>query len=113
MRESGDLVSFQFGDEQWPLEPKTAFYDWLYLQALRQQPELAVELLKFEGFTDIEFNPKRSINCQARAAALYVALAKRGLWDKAISSKEAYLRIVLENCQEMIQAQFTFSTERS
>lgn len=29
------------------------------------------EFLTFELFTDIEFNPKKSINCQARSCALY------------------------------------------
>ena len=77
LQNSGDLQYFQLGDERWPLEPKTIFYDWLYLNALLQHPEHAKRLLEFEGFTDIEFNPQRSINCQARAAALYVALDRR------------------------------------
>src|SRR6266436_3144647 len=34
LRESGLLVGFKFGDIAFPLEPKTAFYDWLYISAI-------------------------------------------------------------------------------
>lgn len=72
------LVAFEFEDKRFPLEPLTAFYDWLYLRALLeledQRPSLLAELAEFQGFTDIEFNPKRSLNCQARSCALFVAL---------------------------------------
>ena len=60
------------------LEPKTAFYDWLYLQALCQNRTLADQLLQYSGFTDIEFNPKKSFSTQARSCALFVALCRSG-----------------------------------
>ena len=37
LRESGELVAFNFCGEDFPIEPKTAFYDWLYLTALCQK----------------------------------------------------------------------------
>lgn len=49
------------------------FYDFLYFSALRDnfsQNELE-QILEFNIFTDIEFNHKKSINCQARTCALY------------------------------------------
>lgn len=61
-----------------PLNPKTIFYDWLYINAVLENPLLAAELLKYNAFTDIEFNPEKSINCQAKAAALFVALSRKG-----------------------------------
>jgi len=36
------------------------------VKALSQHPELAAEASSYAGFSDIEFNPKKSINCQAR-----------------------------------------------
>lgn len=77
--ESGNLVAFEFEDRTWSLEPKTAFYDWLYVTALIQNPEVSAQLPMYQAFSDIEFNPRRSINCQARAAALFVALTKRDM----------------------------------
>ena len=91
LRNSGDLRNFQLGDERWPLEPKTAFYDWLYLNALRLHVDQAEKLLHYVGFTDIEFNPKRSINCQAQSAALYVALYRRNLLPDALRSRDTFL----------------------
>lgn len=94
IRESGNLKGFEFFGEKWALEPKTAFYDWLYINALHKN-ELAVEQLKkYDAFTDIEFNPERSINCQAYSVALYKALEWRNLICDAIADKAAYLDIV-------------------
>lgn len=39
LKESGALIGFQFAGQAYPTEPKTAFYDWLYLTALRQNPK--------------------------------------------------------------------------
>ena len=91
----------------WDLDPKTAFYDWLYLHALNQNEELALHLLSFAGFTDIAFNPKRSINCQARSAALYVSLHKCGLLTEALSGRQAYLNILNVGNEITLQPEIT------
>ena len=91
---SGRLIGFCFFREPWPLEPKTAFYDWVYINTLQKNPELADALLSYQAFTDIEFNPERSINCQAYSAALYCSLVKRSLLDDAVSSQQNFIDIV-------------------
>jgi len=112
LKVSGRLLCFDFGGIRWKLEPKTAFYDWLYLRALQQHSELAQQLLVFRGFTDIEFNPQKSINCQARAAALYVALASRGLLPTVIETPESYLEILSKKGElEAKQTQFPFLSD--
>jgi hypothetical protein len=94
LRESGHLVGFNFFDENWSLEPRTAFYDWIYINALHKN-EWAIDKLKnFDAFTDIEFNPDKSVNCQAYSVALYRALELRGLIKEAISDRDTYLQIV-------------------
>lgn len=94
LRNSGKLIAFNFFGEDFPIDPQTAFYDWLYLTALWQKkPNLAKEELEpFEGFSDIVFNPQRSLNCQARAAALFVSLSKEGLIDEQFFNKDCYLQ---------------------
>ncbi len=94
LRESGRLIGFRLEDTDYPAEPKTFFYDWLYANAVRQAPALGEQLLAYRAFTDIEFNPKKSLNCQARAAAIYVSLAGCGLLGDALQSAEAFRRIV-------------------
>jgi len=47
----------------------------------------------YDTFTDIEFNPKRSFNCQARSCALFVALARKGLLGEA-ETKAGFLDIL-------------------
>ena len=95
LRNSGDLCSFELQGVSWPLEPKTIFYDWLYLTALMQNPHLSEKLLKYDGFTDIAFNPKKSFNCQARSAALFVALSKNDSINlsQVLQSTEQYLAL--------------------
>ena len=70
----GDLKYFDFFGTRWELQPVTAFYDWLYIQALLQNPQLSKYLLDYRAFSDIAFNPSKSFSCQARSAAIYVTL---------------------------------------
>ena len=94
LNESGKLVAFDLKGQEWPLEPVTAFYDWLYLWGLKHNPDLADQILDYEAFSDIAFNPEKSINCQARSAALYVELHKRSLLKEALKSQEAFLDVM-------------------
>ncbi|NVK30185.1 MAG: hypothetical protein HWE20_04235 [Gammaproteobacteria bacterium] len=81
LKESGDVVAFKGRAREWPTEPKTAFYDWIYSNAVKMQPELLEQLLAYDAFTDIEFNPSKSFNCQARSAALLVWLHRTNRMD--------------------------------
>lgn len=88
--------AFKLWDVRFPSEPKNAFYNWLYIRALCSNPELAKEIIEYDSFTDIEFNPKKSINCQAIAAATYIGLFKAGKLKKAMKSLETFLKFVYE-----------------
>ncbi|MDE0314774.1 MAG: hypothetical protein OXM61_07730 [Candidatus Poribacteria bacterium] len=101
LQNSGELIAFNFCGEDFSTEPKTAFYDWLYITALYQKKkDLMPELETYQGFSDIVFNPNRSLNCQARAAALFVSLSKNGLIDKQIfRNKDYYLALLNEKKQ--------------
>lgn len=39
--------------------------------------ELAVKIMEYDTFTDIAFNPQKSINCQVEATAIYVSLKNK------------------------------------
>lgn len=82
LKNSGMLKAFWFDGKAYPLLPRTAFYNWIYINALMENPELSEPLLEYDGFTDIEFNPDKSLNCQAEAAALFVTLARKGLLEQ-------------------------------
>jgi len=81
LKTSGKLKGFEFRNTTWQLNPLTAFYDWLYVNTLNQNTQFHDELMQYQAFTDIEFNPKKSINCQAYSIAMFVALAKRDLLE--------------------------------
>lgn len=90
IKNSGKLLCFQYFGRKWELEPKTLFYDWLYTNALSHNEELSKEVVQYDAFTDIEFNPQKSINCQAKSLALYVSLYKAGVLEDAFSSIEKF-----------------------
>lgn len=94
LKESGSLIGFEFFSISWPLEPKTAFYDWLYLNALRKNYQFVERLDNYDAFTDIEFNPQKSINCQAYSVALFKSLNSRRLINDALESQESFLEVI-------------------
>lgn len=94
LKSSGPLVGFSLEGEPFPNQPVTYFYNWLYINALSIHPEESGSLLEYTAFTDIAFNPKKSRNCQAEAAAIYVSLQRQGLLAQALQSREAFLQIV-------------------
>ena len=93
LKNSGRLIKFSFFGSDWDLEPKTAFYDWLYINALLKNPDLISQVTDRDGFTDIEFNPEKSINCQARSVALFCALYHSDRLDFALGSRENFLSL--------------------
>ena len=72
-----DLKEFSFFGEKFTLE--FDFYSWLYFLALKQNKKLTSEMLQYQAFTDIEFNPEKSLNCQAYSAALYLSMIKNNI----------------------------------
>lgn len=93
LKASGNVIGFHHFGDGWPTMPRTAFYDWIYIQALHRNAGLASAVLEYDIFTDIAFNPKKSINCQANAVTLYVSLSRRGLLERVLGDREYFLRI--------------------
>lgn len=94
VRDSGRIVGFRFDGTDFPTEPKTAFYDWLYSRAIFDHREWMNESSRIEryaGFTDIEFNPEKSLNCQARSVAIFCAMMRRGILEDAHKSPERFI----------------------
>ena len=81
LRSSGRLTAFEYGGKRWATEPKSAFYDYIYIKSALASftPEELKVLDDYVWFADIEFNPCKSINSQARS----VALLKAVIADKA------------------------------
>lgn len=86
-------LCFIFEDYKWPLKPLSGFYDWLYINALHQNRDLSNRVLEFDAFTDIAYNPKKSVSTQARSVALYVALMRLGKIEQA-KDPEEFLKLL-------------------
>lgn len=68
------ITLFKYKDIEFPNYPIGMYYDYLYMCALYQHNDLREELFNYDYFTDIEFNPNKSKNTQARAAAIFKTL---------------------------------------
>tara|TARA_B100000795_G_C22585329_1_gene355398 strand:+ start:27 stop:731 length:705 start_codon:yes stop_codon:yes gene_type:complete len=94
LRNSGVIKSFEFNGKLFDNIPTTYFYNWLYINALHENRKFSKEVMNFDAFTDIEFNPKRSKNCQAKACALYVSLFKKGYLNFCLSDPDKFKEIM-------------------
>lgn len=99
--DSGPLVSFTMENEQYPATPVWLFYTWLYLSALLENPGLADTVRKTDAFCDIEFNPNKGVNNQARACAVFHSLARLGLLEQAKSFEGFKAIMMAEDISEI------------
>lgn len=90
---SGKLLNFEYEGKTYDLQPRSLFYDWIYLNALNAHPEYHDELLHYDIFTDIEYNMKKMFTCQARSVAYFVSLQKKDLLKEALKDIDSFREI--------------------
>lgn len=90
---SGKLVGFQYEGKKIEFQPRTLFYDWIYLNALNAHPEYHEELLSYDIFTDIEYNMTKMFACQARSVAYFVSLYRKDLLSEVLKDIDAFKKI--------------------
>jgi len=93
LKNSGPIIGYEFMGKRLPAEPEDWFYDWLYIQSAHDRASTSAKLAKYQGFTDIEKNPKETLACQAWAAALYVSLCACGKIEEALKDMENFRRL--------------------
>ena len=92
---SGEIIAFKFLGRNYPTEPKNAFYDWLYIRAIAPHEEWVKRNLNYAAYSDIEFTPNKSINCQARAVAEFHALSMRGSAADSAAEFDSFRTLLL------------------
>ena len=96
LKGSGDLKEFIFQNKHFGNEPKDFFYNWIYIKVLYQHDDYLKTIKNYGAFTDIEFNPQKSINCQAKAIAIAVGLIRAGLLEACMADKQFFLETVYQ-----------------
>ena len=92
--DQGRMVGFQLEGLRYPLSPKNAFYDWIYIRSLTNHTDWIRENVTYGAFTDIEFNPGKQVNCQARAFAEYLSLLYRGRLQDVVADFESFVNML-------------------
>lgn len=113
IRSSGNVIGFKLKDETFPIEPKTYFYNWIYLNVLKFHPEFWEQILSYTAFTDMAFNPQKQYNCQAESLAIFVGLMKKGIFVEAIDNRENFLHYVYHQSNNIHEAKKTELEETS
>ena len=72
LQTSGEFIGFYDADEDERWGRDEPYYDYIYIKSAfnNLSDEELQELCSYDAFTDIEFNPKKSYNTQAKAVAV-------------------------------------------
>lgn len=100
------LIGFRYKGEMFDTFPFSMFYDYIYISALLQSNIDTQDIAKYDIFTDIEFNEKKQINCQARSCAIYAYMLRTGTIDYYMSSKEKFKELYDDSTGEQISLKF-------
>lgn len=93
----GMIKHFEFEGRRYENTPHHAFYDWLFLKALKPHGAyLSQRLQDFDAFSDIEFNPEKSINTQARSIAIIKCLILRSKIDVCADDFDFFRSMMFE-----------------
>lgn len=84
-----ELVGFNWDGVDYPLEPTTVFYDYLYIQALLRNFGDKLNLDDYDVFADVQLG-QGSNACQARAVCEYKLLKQTNLFD-VLDTFESFL----------------------
>lgn len=99
-KDFGLITHFEFFGQTYENLPFHAFYDWLFLRALSPHKAfLEDNLNRFDAYSDIEFNPSRSINTQARSMAIISSLLGRRQFKRCVEDFD-YFRSHLEKIEK-------------
>lgn len=104
LKKSGAIVGFTFDNVDYPAEPKSVFYDWLYVKAVLRNFGGGLDLYPINAFVDIQ-SPITSIACQARALAIYVLLKQTDCFE-LVNDFEAFRKWHIEHVEVIKTNQF-------
>jgi type I restriction enzyme M protein len=102
-----EVIGFEFNGHNFAGKPHSYFYDWLYIQGLRNffisNRAAWEEFDKFDVFTDIFFNQKvpysrdkGPFNCQARSCCIFKKLTSLGKEEvtKYINKPDEFKQVI-------------------
>lgn len=85
----GKLIGFNLEGVEYPTEPRTAFYDWIYLYAMLENYGQGLDLSQYDTFTDVQATLDVDA-CQARTVAEYRLMQLTNAFD-CLSSFDSFV----------------------
>ena len=90
------LTGFNCFGIEFPLNPATIFYDYIYIMALLENKEIALKVVGYRCFTDVEFNHKKQFASQARSCAIFKYLSDSNNITETMDDIEKFRKIYFE-----------------
>lgn len=100
--ENNQIVKFKFRNKEFENTPYGMYYDYLYMIALYQNKEYHNLINNYYLFTDLFFNPNKSINTQARAIAIFKTLYDSNYLD-ILENTDSFKEYYKENVKLKIK----------
>ena len=85
------LAEFRLKKRSFTLEPKTMFFDWLYISCLKQY-NISFLINQYDYFTDIEFITDKMVSTQANALCKYKWLVEHNLIEDYLLEPVKYYK---------------------
>lgn len=72
IRESGEIIGFNYDGKDFPVEPRTLFYDYICIKAVKQSltADEIKRISEFTHFTNVDFDPYKSNSTHAKSIAI-------------------------------------------
>lgn len=93
MNSRSQLKGFKMFGHQFPLQPKTDYYDYVYMHGLAQHPKLGKQIASHNAFSDFFAVPGKTINTQSKSCTLFTSLVKKHGWNgmkKVLNNKKLF-----------------------
>lgn len=94
LKASGEILAFWDEDEYQKWDLDEPYYDYIYIKTAFKNlsDEELEQLVSYDAFTDIEFNPAKSYNTQARSVAILKLLYS--IFGRVELNKEDFVTFV-------------------
>lgn len=87
-RKAPKAIGYKYDGHIFSSRPRQMFYNYLYINALLEHPDMMAELAEYDAFSDSLVASNSGNPVPAQAVAIYVSLARLGLLEKARDPEE-------------------------
>lgn len=90
LKKSGKLIAYNYKEGTFRVHDNNKFFHWVIVNVLYTRPDLAEKVIKFDGFTDINYNPNKPSDSLAESLSIFKMLSETGRLDYAMQNGRTF-----------------------